>query len=394
MNAPLDTRLPGDPESVCAAGRWLSEKLAAEVDRAVDAMYSARRLADGGWEGPASEGFRKLLTTDAQTAERFAEAVTDYGRHIDRLAVQLRSVQSDLAHARDIARESGLAVEGGLIHQPGNPPPVPAVPPEDALPSVVSAYDAAVSARRRHDELTAAFEIADAAVRAARSVWMIALESTRNVGAEITSKWFFFAANSVNGISGALAVVNAAALRKNAAFLAGEAQKYIDLARAGVPGTPTSVIYRDFDLGRAFAHRADDAAAAAVRSDGLARTSGIKLGGALAVAGVAYDVLATDKPVGQAVVSGAAGFGASLAAGAGIGAISGSVVPILGTTAGAIVGAAAGSAAGLFTSGSVDAVYANGIGDVGGAVSAGVDAVAEAGSAVGDVVEGIWDALF
>ncbi|MQA61722.1 MAG: hypothetical protein GEU86_09550 [Actinophytocola sp.] len=99
-----------------------------------------------------------------------------------------------------------------------------------------------------------------------------------------------------------------------------------------------------------------------------------------AVAGVAYEISQGKDPV-QATVSGAAGFGASVAAGAIVG--SAIPVPVVGTVAGAIVGVGVG----VFTSGMVDSLWENGIDEVGGAI-------ADAGSAVAGGVKDAWDAIF
>ncbi|MCK0093102.1 hypothetical protein MWU77_20195 [Rhodococcus sp. F64268] len=390
---PLDTRIAGDPEAIRTAGRWLEDSLGRGVDEAIDRMYAARGVSSSGWEGTAGEEFRRFITSDARSAEQFLEAIVGHARRIDDLAAQSQSVQTDLAFVRQAAREAGLNVDEWLIHEPGPSPPEPGALSPGASETTVLEHYNDISARERHRSLIEAYEAARTAVGAAKAAWRLAVESTRNVWLEVTGKWFFFLGNSVNGVSGALAVMQADTLRKQASFLAGEAQRYLDLARSGPPGTPASVIYRDLDLGKAFAHSADDALAAATRADGLARLSGVKLGGALAVAGVAYDIIATDKPVDQAIVSGAAGFGTSLAAGAATGAIVGSVVPVFGTAIGAVAGAGVGLASGLFVSGAVDAAYTNGLGDVSDAISAGFDAVSDTGAAVSDVVEGVWDEL-
>ena len=242
--------------------------------------------------------------------------------------------------------------------------------------------------------LVAAYKVAEAAVLAARQLWTLAVEVHRNVWLEISTKPVFFLANVGSGTVGALAALNTDTLRKHAEFLAGESQKFLDLARSAPAGTPAAVIYRDMDTARVFTTSTDDALAAATRSDAVARASGIKLGGVLAAASVAYDVLVTDKPVGQAVVSGTAGFGASLAAGMLAGGIAGSLLPVFGTGVGIVAGGTAGAVAGLFTSGAVDAMYTHGTGDVGGAISAGFEAVHNTGVAVGEVVEEAWDEIF
>lgn len=118
---------------------------------------------------------------------------------------------------------------------------------------------------------------------------------------------------------------------------------------------------------------------------------GLKVGGALAAAGVVYDI-ANGKDVDQAIVSGAAGFGASVLAGAGAGALIGSAIPIPGV--GTIGGALVGATVGIFTSGAVDSLYQNGIGSPGDAITDGATAVADTGKAIGGFAKGAWDAIF
>jgi len=82
------------------------------------------------------------------------------------------------------------------------------------------------------------------------------------------------------------------------------------------------------------------------------------------------------------------GFGASVAAGAAIGTLI--PVPVVGTA----VGAVGGAAVGVFASGAVDSLWQNGLGDVGGAIEAGMDAVGNAGQAAGGLAEDAWNAIF
>lgn len=77
----------------------------------------------------------------------------------------------------------------------------------------------------------------------------------------------------------------------------------------------------------------------------------------------------------------ATGFLASMAAGAGTGAVIGSFVPVpgVGTVAGAVVGAAVG----VFTSGVIDSLFEEGP-DVGAALDRGTEALADTGQAIAD----------
>jgi hypothetical protein len=65
-------------------------------------------------------------------------------------------------------------------------------------------------------------------------------------------------------------------------------------------------------------------------------------------------------------------------------------VPVVGTA----VGAVGGAVVGVFASGAVDSLWQNGIGDVGGAIEDGAQAVGDAGESVGGLAKGAWDAVF
>ena len=129
--------------------------------------------------------------------------------------------------------------------------------------------------------------------------------------------------------------------------------------------------YQDLDHARTMSSSADDLARTATRVERSSKTLPLKAGGALAAAGILWDIHSGKDPT-QAVASGAGGFLASVGAGAATGAIVGSFVPIpgVGTAAGAIIGAGVG----IFTSGAIDSLFENGP-DVGEAAEAGWDAV-------------------
>ena len=96
------------------------------------------------------------------------------------------------------------------------------------------------------------------------------------------------------------------------------------------------------------------------------------------------DIAGGKDPV-QATVSGAGGFAASVATGAGIGTFIGGPV---GTAAGAVVGAGVG----IFTSGVIDSLFEEGP-DVGEAVENGWEAVTDTGEAIADGVGGAIESV-
>ncbi len=132
--------------------------------------------------------------------------------------------------------------------------------------------------------------------------------------------------------------------------------------------------YRQLDEARRLGDAADDLARNADDLRASSRSVPLKLGGGLAVAGIAYDIHSGKDPV-HAVTAGGVGFAAAVATGALIGTAI--PVPVVGTVAGAVVGAGVG----IFTSGMVDGLFEDGP-DVGAAASRGWEAVTDTGRAV------------
>lgn len=245
------------------------------------------------------------------------------------------------------------------------------------------------------DKITAYNTAAQAAdqVRQQESFWG---NTWKNMQNDLQDKWFLVVGDMINGTVGALFLKNSSTLLANSALLSSDALKTLIEAKNAPAGTPRATLYRDMDWQRAQTLRAADALDAAERAKAKGARIGLKAGGALAVAGIAYDIYNGKDPE-QAIVSGAAGFGASLAAGAvtgaAAGAIVGSVVPVAGTAVGAVVGTVAGAGVGIFTSGAVDSLYTEGL-NVGTAASAGMDALEGTGAAIGGGVSKAWNAIF
>ncbi|MEC3977961.1 hypothetical protein [Amycolatopsis sp. H20-H5] len=386
----IDTKIAGSPESVRGVSHWLRESLAKGVSDAASTIYTARNSADAGWHGPASDAFRTKMTGGAEKTDGLATASRDVAQKFDDYAAELHRAQEDMRTVRASAAAAGLKVDGETIVEPGPPPSGPGAAPtgDAATPEAVKAHNDAVIAQNAHNAKVNAYDAAQHAADAARTVGRLAADMLKNVWADVSSKWFLVIGDLASGAGGTLAAAHSSILMKQSKFLTEEAAKYLDMAKTSPAGSTASTIYKDFDASRAAAYSADDAAAAAAKTERSAGRIGLKVGGALAVAGIVYDIVATDKPVGQAIVSGGIGFGASVAAGALIGTAI--PVPVLGTA----VGAVGGAVVGLFASGAVDSLYQNGIGAVGDAVADGASAVADAGKAVGGLVADAWDAIF
>lgn len=354
---PIDTYIDGDPGSVRSAAEWLRSTLADKVSQTVDQIHSARTAASGDWSGDAGSAFVARMTTGASKAEGLEAGIRDGAQAIENFAGELQHAQSQMQAVRDNAASAGLTVSGFVIQDPTS---------TEKITDYVTALNAA---------------------EAVRDLEKLAADTVKNVWADISSKWFFVVGDLINGAAGSLLAAHSSTLMRQSQFLADESAKFLDLAKSAPPGTPAASVYRDFDASRALAGSADDAAKAAAAAETRAGSLGLKLGGALAVGGIVYDI-AQGKDVDQAIVSGGVGFGASVLAGAAIGSLI--PVPVVGTA----VGAVGGAVVGVFTSGAIDSLYQNGIGSIGEAISDGASAVQNTGKAIGGLVEGAWDAIF
>lgn len=385
----IDTKIAGRPESVRSMSHWLRDSLTKGVSDAATQIYNSRNSADAGWQGPASEAFSVRMTTAARKTEELSAAVSAAAQHIDTYAAELQRAQDDIRAVRERAAAAGLTVNGDVIEDPGPGPAAPGEAPTGAAatPEAVAAHTNAAATSAAHADKVTAYNTAKTDSDAARHIAKLGADTLKNVWTDITQKWFIVVGDLTNGAAGTLAAKHSSILGKHAKFLAEESASLIESARTAPAGTSASQIYRDFDMGRAAAYQADDVATAAKNVDGNSAKWGLRAGGALAVAGVAYDI-ANGKPAMQAVVSGGVGFGASVAAGAAIGTMI--PVPVVGTA----VGAVGGAVVGVFASGAVDSLWQNGVGDVGGAIEDGAEAVGNAGEAVGGLAEGAWDAVF
>lgn len=390
---PIDTTIKGNPESIHGVADWLRSSLKPKLDSGVDAIDRARSTAEGGWDGDAGDSFVTRMRSGGSHAEDLGSATSNCATSLDTAAGAMRRAQDEMRAVCEDAAAAGLIVIDGVIGEPGSAPAEPGDPPTGsaATPEAVSSYNAAVTLAAEHAAKVRAYEAAQHASDAAEKSWKFALDTLKNVWADLTSKWFFVVSDLVNGGAEAMGAAHASTLLKKSEFLTESSARYLQLAKTAPAGTPAALVYRDFDLSRQLTYAADDAAEAAAAGESRAGRIGLKVGGALAAAGVAYDIY-KGKDVDQAIVSGGVGFGASVLAGAAIGAVVGSAIPIPGV--GTAAGALAGATVGIFASGAVDSIYQNGIDDVGEVASDGADAVVDTGAAVGNLVKGAWDAVF
>ncbi|QWZ09280.1 hypothetical protein KRR39_05705 [Nocardioides panacis] len=389
----LDTEIPGSPGSIESAAHWLSGTLAPSVSKASDALNSARGDAQSDWDGEAGSAFASTMRGASAKADDLHGAATDVARSLDSYAGSLRGAQDKMADIRDAASAAGLTVHGKVIENPGPGPtrPGPMALTTDTPPSAIDAHDAAVKAYEAHQELVRAW---NKAVAAAEAVW-----TDLKAGADRLSdkyrglsgpQWVLTAADIAGGLSGAALEYNASALKQTSATFKAQAVRDLDRALKTDPGAIGKTRwYQDLDHARGMSTSADDLARTASTVERSSKTMPLKLGGALAAAGILWDIHSGKDPT-EAVVSGAGGFLASIGAGAATGAIIGSFVPIpgVGTAAGAIIGAGVG----IFTSGAIDSLFENGP-DVGQAAAAGWDAVEDTGGAIVDGVGAVGGAI-
>lgn len=353
----IDTHIDGDPESVRQVARWLRDSLAAVLEESANKVFDARNRIDGAWDGPASNAAIPKLTAGAEGALKMSTAALDHAQRIDDFAAGLQKALDMMADARRDASAAGLFVVGNVIEEPSS------------------------------GDQAAAYGIALDTADAARTVEREAAEALAGVWTNPYVDWLFVATEVLDAAAMSVVDVHAWALTEKSAWLVSESRRYIDLAFNAPEGSPASALYRNLDYASTTATRAVGVAETAEDIVSKADRIGLRVGGGLAVAGVAWDIY-NGKPAGQAIVSGGVSFAASVAAGAAIGTLI--PAPVLGT----VVGAGVGAVVGIFTSGAVDTLYEDGFGSARDAVVDGWDALYDTGASVGDLATGAWDALF
>ncbi|SFQ21620.1 hypothetical protein SAMN05421810_105208 [Amycolatopsis arida] len=398
---PIDTRIEGDPGSVTAAATWVRDSLGSRVTDTASQIYQARNSADAGWHGPAAHAFRDRMTQGARVTDEFAATARSMAQKFDDLGADLRRVQSDMARIRREAAAAGLTVAGDVINEPGPAPadPGPAPTGEAATSDAVRAHSEAVQAQQAHQAKVAAYEKARTEAEATRRTWQGSVETIAAEANSVGPKaWLTVSDVAGNTIAAAAGAKYGSFLLEGARIYADDAAQALRHVRAyGEVVLDHKGFYANLDRAQASTRAASALADDATSAQQRAKLGGLKLGGALAVGGIVYDV-AHGKPVDQAIVSGGVGFGASVVAGAGVGTLIGGPV---GTAVGALVGAGVG----VFTSGMVDSLYENGIGAVGQAIEDGakalvdtgevvVDGIGDAAGAVAGGVKDVWDAVF
>lgn len=387
---PINTKIDGSSGSIWEAGHWIRDSLASSISDAVSQIYGARNDADSGWQGEASGAFQTKMTMGGRRGEEFASAAETMAEKINNVGDALRRAHRDMEGIRSEADSAGLTVSGETIEDPGAAPPAAGPAPtagESATPEAMRLHADAVDAERAHAKMVAAYRKAEQDAERVRQQWEETAQELATTSNSVGEKaWFTIADIAAGATVGAAAAIQGSILFKQSqAYLDDAANAMQHVKAYGEVVLDRQGLYQQLDRTQASTRAAAAAADDAAKATSKGHITGLKVGGALAVAGIAYDI-AQGKPADQAIVSGAAGFGASVGMAVGIGAVVGGPV-------GAGIGAVVGAGVGVFTSGMVDSLYENGIGAAGQAASDGVEALADTGEAILDGATGAADAV-
>ena len=403
----LDTRIDGSPGSIRAVGHWLRDSFGNQADEMATAVFRGRSTGLGAWDGPASTAFGNRAKVLAEAAQHAHESSLVADRDVERLATALDRALDDMGQVRRTAGADHLTVSGTVIHDPGQRMVVQGTPPgPDATPRESARYEQVKEQVKTQNDKVDAFEKACKAADSVFKDWAAAVEDSASALVRWDKELVSMTADFLTGgASAALVLRTAPILMKQSEFLADTASRLRE--HAGALKTPTGRVYDPktyYDLLDRASAAETDAARVARSARNVEIPKGIGRGlGILGVVATGYSIhedMEEGESATQAVTSNVggmvAGMAAGAAAGAPIGALVGTFIPVpgVGTAVGFVAGAAVGSVVGAFTSGAIDSMFENGITDLGAAASAGIDAVTDLGSAVGDLAGDAWDAIF
>ena len=384
----IDTEIQGSPASIEGAADWLNGTLRTGLTSCADAVARARSSAGSSWQGPAGDEFASRAGGAVRTIDDLAGRARTAATAMGTFAARLRSAQDRMATIRGTAAGKGLTVSGFVIQDPGPGPASPGPMPAGGMPSpaAAQAHSDAVAAFEAHQDKIRAY---NTALREARAVQDDTRADSHGLADTYRglqgANWLTNGGDLMGGLGGAVAEFQASTLRGTADGLGQTARRYLETARNADPAlVGRDRWYADLDKASDDVRRLDDLAK---NADDLEKAAGripLKLGGALTLAGIGYDIYTGKDPV-EATASGLGGFAASVGTGALVGTAIGGPV---GTAVGAVVGAGVG----IFTSGAIDSLFENGP-DVGEAAEAGLDAVKDTGEAIGDAVGGAVSAV-
>jgi uncharacterized protein YukE len=385
----IDTRIEGDPGSIRASATWLNGSLAAAVDQSVTDLFSVRDQTGAGWQGDAGPAFRSKMDAGGRKANDLHGGIRTAASAFESYADDLTTAQNGMERARDIARRAGLQLQGDTVVDPGPGPAVPAALPATATPEQVTAHDTQVTAYHGHQAKLTAYAQVTAQAKWARDTETFAKDALSNALGDLKTKPFIAASDfATDGVIGALFEKHVSILKAQSKALAGESETAIARYLKTPGGTAESKALNLASWSKYLEADGWERNAARISTKVEARLPLVGL--AITAVDVGYDIH-NGKPAGKAVITGAGGFGASLAAGAFVGGA-------IGGPPGLILGAGAGLIAGMVTSGALDAAYDRLSPGVRHAIEGGFDAVghgvADAGGAVGHEAKKVWDSIF
>lgn len=405
----LDTEIEGEVANVRAVARWLRGDLKSGFSDHGTAVGRQRNAAAGDWQGDAGTAFGQRARTLVVSSEDGASHTEVVAQLCDDVAEDLRTALEAMEGVRSRAREGELTVDGHWVRDPGQGPPAAGPSPTgDVSQAEVSAWEAKDQAVREHNQKVEVWNRCVEDADEAHQAWIDALDSAGSLWERYDTQYAGLTAGLL-GSAFQLEVV-----RRVTPVMVGQVDEMITRAEqlrahADALKTPSGHVVdppRYYDL-LDEAQRLDDAvppARANLPSWELPRglTRGLAI---LDVAAAGYGIYSDWDEEGptQAIVSNAvpaaAGIASGMAAGAYIGGVAGSFIPIpgVGTAIGIVGGAVVGGVVGAFTSGAIDSMFDNGITAVGDAVSEGWNEVEEMGSSIADgagaVADGIGNAF-
>ena len=368
---------------------------------AVNALdYVAADRSD--WAGEAADAFRARMDALLVLAEDARDSVDAAASGLEHFASVVADLQRRVDLIRQTASAAGLTVTATAVVRPLPAGPLIEQPGAGAASSVVRAYHQAGAARAAALGRQSAFAQACTDMAAVLDDLAAAELDLERASAAVRTL-MVPVLDFVTGAGISSVVGNAeAAMRGNGRMLLEQARSALaETTRPGAARFP-GLFYDDVDRASQLAARSQSVVDDAARLARAGKAGGAIVGGVLTGVSIYTDIEAGES-VAQATTSNVVGFGASVAAGAGVGMALGTVFPGVGNVVGAVVGAAVGGVVGIFTSGAVDSIFENGW-DIGEAmVNGGRDlwdtgaAIGELGaqgaSAVGDVVQAVGDGL-
>lgn len=303
---PIETAIPGRPESIRLAAAWLRMSLQAGLNNCVDQVYKSRTHAESGWHGEASSGFQLRMTAAAQQADVVADDAGRLSRSFDQYADALHTAQEGMRRAREIAHQGGLTITGSTIEDPGPAPTAPQALPADgsASPQMIQYHADTVQAGQIHQLKVIAF--AHAEEEASRSNYILdeAKATAENFWKDLWAKKYLHATDFTGGVAGSLIALHRSILKKEAARLLDEAKTAEARYLSSPGGSPEAKFHERMRLAKVF-DAAELEAEAAATGRRLASKIPV-IGWGVTAAGVGYDIH-EGKPPGKAVVSGVVG---------------------------------------------------------------------------------------